>query len=1532
VKGGKPSRDDRKLAGGTLRRMLSTLLLVAGGIAGAGLFAQAAFAQTNEMTVIAGFTDCTPIKSGLASCNVGNTGSSGSATSAKLALPFGVAFAVNGSVYIADGLNGAIRQVTPGGNISTFAVVNGAGSGTVVNAVTTDASGNVFFGDNQGTVYMNTIGALTSFFGQAIEALAPDNRGNLYILTTAADAGTPFFLYVYNLSSKIGAQIAATDGSTTGISFRDSFFGLALDASGTVYTIDPIYTGGTGGTGLPTILAFSMSSTGGGLPTVSSIFPALQFTSLFPVYGQSLAIDPVGAFYINEGSAVLKYVPGTNFAPIVAGTGTGGYNSGENVGGEPLPSNSNELNQVGGIFVSPSGVLYIADTGNNLVRSVSNSTGCQECGPNTLTKSDTLPVNSLGFAVDTANQYLYVPLPSGIPAANGVAQNGVVNVYDTKTDVLVASIPVGPSPGQVAIDSVNNVIYVPNRGPSGSVIVNVSGTLESVPTYTVSVIDGKTNTLNANVVTMPTTGGGVPETIAVDPTLNKAYVALAPGSEVLQVAVAAGSTVIAINGPSSTNGGVASLAATIPNIFIPSALAVDTKNNLVYVRCFCNPNNPNIPLGEEEYSMAVIDATKDTVTNIESEFQGPSTNIATDSIAVDETSGDVVIADSEYPTLHIWVPKPVQTGPPLPGYFLTYNPNFYPEHVVVDSNNELAYFTDGYGNSASLNLSTFQEFPLSHAPVVESTCGAGANVIGLDPTTDQAYMTVCPETVTDPNCLTTECAGLDLFDGPTGKLITQLPLGNPVGNFNSLSGTFAIAVNPTNHVVYVENSLANSIEVVNGPNVLGSRPALTFSPNPLPISPVGIGVTASATLTVTNSGNAATTLNPTIVLTSGLVNALIVPVTCPTPPATLAGSGTQCTYNVTFMPPAGLAETFGGSILFADTALDTPQTVNFSGTIGLTTVNFSPPQLAFGTIPDDSSAPLPITVTNEGSSKLVISKIALLQSGPTNYTNDFQEFDSCSGTTGIAPGATCTITVTYQPFFAPAGSQEMVLLQVTDNAGTGQQLIIVTGTSGLATLGYGTLAPPNVNFGNIEVNEPSVTEQIRVENTGGGPLTINSITITGSNAADFHIFPVMSTTACPTSGGQVAQFGTCTIDVFFTPTSPPITQETAQILISESTSTVSSQTISLVGTSSLPLGPPSVLPELVSTDNSVPPNPMNPGTGSIPPPSYAALSSGGQYVAFSAGAVNLPGPPQAQQFGTPLSGVYLRNTCLGAGPSCEQGTTFVAIGPNGAACGGQSNFPGSQYPAIDKTGEFVAFESNQCPGFTALNMVFLYDVVNQTSTLVSSAVALSGVAEAPFSMDPTTAEYFAFESNPITLNSTTTPSQIYLTNACTGQQPPVGCAPSTVLISQDYMNTGNPANNTAEEPSISAGGRYVAFASTATNLLNSLAVKIPTNSQGTGYEQVYLRDTCPAGASGCTGPFTTLISLASTPNSVSNPNPTNTSPSISSDGRFVVFVSTDTALLTASGAKFQAGSSEPEIYLTDTCFSNGVQVTGCNTH
>jgi len=113
-----------------------------------------------------------------------------------------------------------------------------------------------------------------------------------------------------------------------------------------------------------------------------------------------------------------------------------------------------------------------------------------------------------------------------------------------------------------------------------------------------------------------------------------------------------------------------------------------------------------------------------------------------------------------------------------------------------------------------------------------------------------------------------------------------------------------------------------------------------------------------------------------------------------------------------------------------------------------------------------------------------------------------------------------------------------------------------------------------------------------------------------------------------------------------------------------------------------------------------------------------------------------------------------------------------------------------------------------------------------------------------------------------------------------------------------------PANSASINPSVSNGGQFVSFTSSATNLGASAA----------SVSQVYERSTCVNAASGCT-PATTLIS---TPDGVSVSNGPSGESSIAFDGRFVAFASAATNLVSGIGPTQQ-------IYVRDTC--NGQPAT-----
>ncbi len=120
-----------------------------------------------------------------------------------------------------------------------------------------------------------------------------------------------------------------------------------------------------------------------------------------------------------------------------------------------------------------------------------------------------------------------------------------------------------------------------------------------------------------------------------------------------------------------------------------------------------------------------------------------------------------------------------------------------------------------------------------------------------------------------------------------------------------------------------------------------------------------------------------------------------------------------------------------------------------------------------------------------------------------------------------------------------------------------------------------------------------------------------------------------------------------------------------------------------------------------------------------------------------------------------------------------------------------------------------------------------------------------------------------------------TGKQIYIRDRQTGQ---------TSLVSKDNATTPNPGNGESSASTISADGRFVAFVSQATNLLDPLP---PGTPAGTG-TQIYIRD--------LTVNRTTLVSKDN--NLTPNPgNGSSSAPTISADGRFVAFVSQATNLL-----------------------------------
>jgi hypothetical protein len=145
--------------------------------------------------------------------------------------------------------------------------------------------------------------------------------------------------------------------------------------------------------------------------------------------------------------------------------------------------------------------------------------------------------------------------------------------------------------------------------------------------------------------------------------------------------------------------------------------------------------------------------------------------------------------------------------------------------------------------------------------------------------------------------------------------------------------------------------------------------------------------------------------------------------------------------------------------------------------------------------------------------------------------------------------------------------------------------------------------------------------------------------------------------------------------------------------------------------------------------------------------------------------------------------------------------------------------------------------------------------------------------------------------------------ELYARDTCFGAPAVPVCTPTTILVSAN--NSGVKANTTTqtEGPSLSNDGRYVVFFSDATNLVPG-----DTNNR----LDVFLRDTCLGAPAGC-APQTILVSANLTSGVGTGGSNGSFVPSLTGDGRFVMFHSDATDLVSTNN------HGVSQIYLRDTC-------------
>lgn len=269
---------------------------------------------------------------------LGNVDGAGEA--ARFCQPTSVAFDAAGNLYVADYYNYAVRKVAPDGSVTTLAGCVGepGSSDGVGSAARFDRPAGLAV-DGAGTVYVADSGNHT------VRKVSPDGA----VSTLAGRAG----------------EAGSTDATGRDARFR-SPMDVAVDGAGNVYVADAYnhVVRKITAAGAVSTLAGQVELKSGA--TVGGFADGKGAAARFRT-PRGVAVDGAGNVYVSdtENALIRKVLPDGTVRTLAGGAGSAGYANGTN--GVARFSNPQ------GLCVDASGNVFVADTGNLVIRRVSPS-------------------------------------------------------------------------------------------------------------------------------------------------------------------------------------------------------------------------------------------------------------------------------------------------------------------------------------------------------------------------------------------------------------------------------------------------------------------------------------------------------------------------------------------------------------------------------------------------------------------------------------------------------------------------------------------------------------------------------------------------------------------------------------------------------------------------------------------------------------------------------------------------------------------------------------------------------------------------------------------------------------------------------------------------------------------------------------------------------------------------------------------------------------------------------------------------------
>jgi sugar lactone lactonase YvrE len=313
------------------------------------------------------------------------SGDSGPAGAAQLASPQGVAVDDGGDVFIADFANARVRKVSAGGIITTVAGNGSAGAsgdgGPAASAqvepfsVALDGAGNLFFFDipNRSIRKISPGGIVTTvaIIGGNNYFVGADRAGNVFAACSTSTLDSVCEISPDGTIRRVagGAFGFSGDGGPATSARLAYPTGVALDGAGNLYIADlqnhrirKVRPDGT----ITTIAGSSATTSNQGCcsPSQGGFSgdggPAIDAQLSFP---SSVAVDGAGNVFIADlGNNRIRKVAPDGIIATIAGNGEVGYS------GDGGPGIKASLSRPNGLAVDAGGNVYVADTGNSVIR------------------------------------------------------------------------------------------------------------------------------------------------------------------------------------------------------------------------------------------------------------------------------------------------------------------------------------------------------------------------------------------------------------------------------------------------------------------------------------------------------------------------------------------------------------------------------------------------------------------------------------------------------------------------------------------------------------------------------------------------------------------------------------------------------------------------------------------------------------------------------------------------------------------------------------------------------------------------------------------------------------------------------------------------------------------------------------------------------------------------------------------------------------------------------------------------------------